>query len=937
MPVSILATKLYIPAPRFQVVPRPRLIQQLSEGLVRNLTLVSASAGFGKTTLLSEWIPNIGRPVAWLSLDERDNDSTRFLSYLVAAFQTVIPEIGKNLQAELQSHQPPPVESILTNLLNDIIHIDKPLLLVLDDYHRVDAKSIDDLLTFVLEHMPPQLHLVITTREDPNNLPLPRLRARQLTEIRATDLRFTAAEAGKFLKQVMGLALSENDIAALETRTEGWIVGLQLAALSMQGKKDLPKFVKSFTGSHHFVLDYLLQEVLQAQTEDVRNFLLNSAILDRLSGPLCDAVLQYSKNSAQKILESIEQANLFLIPLDNERQWYRYHHLFNEVLQAHLVKEQPEKVSVLHLRASEWFDKNAQRPDAIRHALAAKDLERAAALIERVWPEADRFVFSAPWLAWVKALPENLVRTRPILMLNYAQALFFVGNLEEGEYWLNQVENLFSLETTTSENIAVPAGMHVVDETQFRQLPSAIAFSRAYHASSCGHMARAIQYSQLILKLAVEDDISKQLTAMSIIAFSNCTLGELDVAYETFSNLISRLHSYGRFSDTISATFILADIKAIQGCLTDAAELYENASNLASKETLADSGMAFLYLGLSNLHCAWGDYELALQNVEKSIELNKKAPLQLCRYRIALARANIKQSLGDLHGTLEELNKAEQLYYRNILPEYQTVSALKARVWIKQGRLNDAQAWARKQQLSVTDELSFAHEFDHLTLARLLLAQHRKEGLESALNQAHGFLARLNAAAKAGNRFGRLIEILILQSLAHQAGHATNNALKTLTQALDLAEPEGFMQIFVGEGKPLQSLLRAAEAKEIMPDYVRKILKTFEINQQHAKKSASFAQPRSTIHSTTDSTAITTTSIATTPLNDTLLEPLSQRELKVLQLVAQGLSNREIGERLCLALDTVKGLNRRIFSKLQVQRRTEAVAKARSLNLLCSK
>ena len=407
MNIPILATKLYIPLPRPNVVLRPRLIERLNEGLHRKLTLISAPAGFGKTTLVSAWVAGCERPVAWLSLDEGDNDPTRFLTYLVAALQTIAPNIGEGVLGVLQSPQPPPTESILTALLNEITTLPDNFVLVLDDYHVIDAKPVDDALTFLLEHLPPQMHLVITTREDPQ-LPLARLRARgQLTELRAADLRFTPAEAAAFLNQVMGLNLSAEDIAALEDRTEGWIAGLQLAALSMQGREDVPGFIRAFAGDHRYIVDYLVEEVLQRQPERVRSFLLQTSILDRLNGPLCDAVTGQEEGNAR--LEALERGNFFVVPLDDKRHWYRYHHLFADVLSAHLLAEQPDQVATLHRRASAWYEQHGSAADAIRHALAAEDFERAADLVELAVPAMRRSRQEATVLGWLKALPDELV------------------------------------------------------------------------------------------------------------------------------------------------------------------------------------------------------------------------------------------------------------------------------------------------------------------------------------------------------------------------------------------------------------------------------------------------------------------------------------------------------------------------------------------------
>ena len=380
MSTPVLITKLYIPPPRPRVVPRRRLIERLNEGLHRKLTLISAPAGFGKTTLVSGWVAETDRSSAWVSLDDGDNDPSRFLSYLVAALQTVAPDVGLGVSGILQSPQPPPIDSLLTTLLNDISSLASDIVLVLDDYHVIDAPSIDDALTFLLDHLPPQVHLVITTREDPQ-LPLARLRARgEMTELRTADLRFTAEAAAMFLNEVMGLDLSADDVAALETRTEGWIAGLQLAALSMQGREDIPGFIQTFAGDDRYIMDYLVEEVLQRQPEPVRSFLLQTSILDRLSGLLCDAVT--GRDDSKRLLESLERGNLFVIPLDDKRQWYRYHHLFADVLRAYAMEEEPDEVAIRHRRASEWFELNGLRSAAIRHALAAGDFERAAGLIE---------------------------------------------------------------------------------------------------------------------------------------------------------------------------------------------------------------------------------------------------------------------------------------------------------------------------------------------------------------------------------------------------------------------------------------------------------------------------------------------------------------------------------------------------------------------------
>src|SRR5437588_1426780 len=422
MPTPILATKLYIPRLRPNVVSRPRLIERLNEGLHRKLTLISAPAGFGKTTLVSEWVEGIERASAWLSLDEGENDPARFLAYLVAALQTIAATIGEGVLGMLQSSQPPPPEAILTALLNEITTLPDHFVLVLDDYHVIDAKPVDHALTLLLEHLPPHLHLVIATREDPA-LPLARLRVGgQLTEVRAVDLRFTPSEAAAFLNQVMGLDLSAEDIARLSTRTEGWIAGLQLAAISMQGQQDTASFIKSFTGSHHFVLDYLVEEVLGQQSESVQTFLLRTSILDRFCGPLCDAVVLDPSVSGRAALEDLERANLFIVPLDNDRRWYRYHHLFADLLRQRLQQStasSPEDegggVAELHRRASQWYEDQGLEIEAFHHAVAANDVERAARLVEGDGMPLQFRGAVIPVLQWLESLPKTVLDARPSL------------------------------------------------------------------------------------------------------------------------------------------------------------------------------------------------------------------------------------------------------------------------------------------------------------------------------------------------------------------------------------------------------------------------------------------------------------------------------------------------------------------------------------------
>jgi LuxR family maltose regulon positive regulatory protein len=916
MPAPILATKLYIPPLRPGVVPRPRLIERLNAG--SKLTIISASAGFGKTTLLSAWIAACGRPVAWLSLDESDSDLSRFLTYVIAALQTIQPALGENLLAALQTPQPPPVETLLTSLLNEISALpDDPstrgatpyraepqsgqrLILVLDDYHLLDSKAVDAALTFLVEHQPPQLRLIIATREDPP-LPLARLRVRgQLTELRAADLRFTPAEAAEFLNQMMGLNLSAEDIAALEARTEGWIAGLQLAALSMQGREDSASFIKSFTGSHRFVLDYLVEEVLGRQPEHVRNFLLQTAILDRLSSPLCDAVT--GREDGRGMLEALERGNLFVIPLDDQRQWYRYHHLFAEVLQAHLQEAQPDRVSMLHLRASGWYEQNGLRSDAIRHALAAKDFERAAGLIELAGPGTeDGSIQQAAWLGWVKKLPEELVFLRPVLNVWYAYILLGSGELEaaesrfkDAERWLESADAMKVQQATPSAETCPESHrrMVVVDKKQFKSLPATIAIGRAYIALALGNLPDTVRYASRVLEFTEADPLRYSQASM-MLGMTYWAGGDLQAADQVFADYTMKLRTAGNLPDAIGTSVVLADIRLALGHLHEAIHTLEQLLQF-----VMDQGepipldAADLHRELSRLHLEQGDLEAAAHHLQRGRELGEKAELPVLRYRLRIDQARLKTAQGDMEGALALLDEAQRLYIRIPLPDFCPISAMKARIWVAQGKLTKALEWARTQGLSVDDAPSYLREFEHVTLARVLIARYQSDRETDSIREAIGLLERLLHAAEEGKRLGSVIEILALQALAHQAQGDIPLALVSLEQALTLAEPEGYVRIFLDEGKPMAELLKRAEKNK----------------SSFLEKQAISSQP--------------------------LIESLSENELEVLRLLRTELSGPEIARQRMVSLSTIRTHTQHIYAKLGVNNRRAAVRRAEELNLL---
>ena len=938
---ALLLTKLYIPPPRLNLVQRPRLLERLNEGLSsgRKLSLISAPAGFGKTTLVSEWIAGCGRPVAWLSLDEGDNDPTRFLTYFIAALQTLPPKtgganIGTGVLAAFQFAQPPSIESVLTTLINEITTILDNFVLVLDDYHGIDSEPVDHALTFLLDHLPPQMHLVITTREDPR-LPIARLRVRgQLTELRAADLRFTPVEAAEFLNQLMGLNLSHADVAALETRTEGWIAGLQLAALSLQGHSNTADFIQAFTGSHRFVLDYLVEEVLQHQSGQFRNFLLQTAILDRFCAPLCNAVIE--SEHGKEILDVLERRNMFLFSLDDQRQWYRYHHLFADVLQTHLAEMQPDHVSSLHRRASAWYEQNGLRSDAIHHALAARDFECASGLIELAWPAAEAgSIQQAAWLGWVKRLPEDVVRARPVLNVGYAYALLACGEMEAAQARLQDAERWLEPSDTMKMQLETPpVEIVVVDKEQFRYLSATIAVGQAYIAQALGNILDTARYASRVLELVPEADHIRHGQAAMLLGMAYWASGDLEAADRVFAGYTMKLRTAGNITDAISTSVVLADIKLALGQLREAIHTLEQLSQF-----VMDQGepipldAADLHRELCKLHLEQGNLAAAVQHLQRSKELGEKAQTPVLRYRLSIDQAGLKTAQGDLEGALALLDEAQRLYVRSPLPDFCPISATKARIWVAQGKLPKALEWVRERGLADDDELNYLREFEHITLTRILIARYKSDRETGAIRGAIDLLDRLLHAAEEGGRMGSMIEILALLALAHAAQGDLPLALVSLGRALMLAEPEGYIRVFIDEGLPMAELLaRIVKTNDEVPrikDYVLKLLSAFEMkNELHLFGSTPEENNRSTL--------LAEQSVSPQSLIEaaSLIEPLSERELEILKLLRSELSGPEIARELIVSLSTVRSHTQNIYTKLGVNNRRAAVRRAEELDLL---
>jgi LuxR family maltose regulon positive regulatory protein len=885
VPAQILATKLYIPPSRRRAVLRPRLVERLNEGLAagHRLTLVSAPAGFGKTTLVGEWVAGCGRPTAWLSLDQGDGDPSSFLTYLIAALQTVVPGIGDGVLTMLQSPQPPPPEPTLTALLNDLSAIPSDVVLVLDDYHVLDAKPVEDALAFLVEHLPPQVHLVIATREDPA-LPLARLRARgQLTELRAADLRFTPSEAADFLNQVMGLNLTADDIAALETRTEGWIAGLQLAAISLQGREDVAGFIRSFAGSHHFVLDYLVEEVLQRQPESIQTFLLRTSILDRLCGELCDAVLLDASASGQETLEYLDRANLFIVPLDNERRWCRYHHLFAELLRQRLHQslassggDEGRSMAVYHIRASQWYEDNALETEAFHHAAAANDIERAERLIigGRI-PQHSRAAVTAVF-DWLDSLPRTVLDARPWLWVRSATVALNAGRTTGVEEKLQAAEEALQ-------------NAYLDDKT--RDLIGQIAAVRATLALANYQAEAMINQAHRALEYLQPDNLPFRGRAFRTLGFAYQLQGDRAAARQAYTEAKAIRQASGDINLTVSATTGLGNVQESDNQLYQAAETYRCSLQLLGDQAPSNADQEFI--GLARIFYEWNDLDAAEQYGQQSLQLARQYDRAVDRFVICeVFLARLKLARRDVAGAAAMLAATEQSVRENSfvhrMPE---VAAAQVLTMLQQGDLAGAAHLAQTHDLPLTRARVHLAQGDP-TAALAVLEPYRRQMAEKAWADEE-------------------LKAVVLLAVALDAHGEQAKAAQRLDEALTLAEPGGFIRIFVDEGAPMARLLREALSRGVRPEYVRRLLAAFPVDD--AGRAAS---------------------PATRVGGSRLAEPLSARELEVLPLIAEGLTNQEIAARLYLSLHTVKAHARNIYAKLGVSSRTQAVARGRALGFL---
>jgi LuxR family maltose regulon positive regulatory protein len=907
MDPQLLTTKLYIPQLRPNLVPRRRLTEQLDESLRlgHRLLLICAPAGFGKTTLLSEWIHGSGRPAAWVSLDENDNDPVTFWTHFIAALRAGLPNratttLGEGLLTVLHSsasaHERAsfPIDLLLASLVNEIAELSVAPITVLDDYHLIESQSIHDSLSFLLEHLPPQMHLVIASRIDPP-LPLARLRGRyQLTEVREADLRFTRAETTAFLNETMGLGLAEDDAAALESSTEGWIVGLQLAALALQGTLSLKgkdtvgveTFVQSFGGSHRHIIDYLVEEVLQQQTDVIRDFLFQTAILDRLTGPLCDAVT--GRGDSQRMLTRLEQANLFLVPLDDRREWYRYHHLFADFLrvQAGIA---PQDLAVLHQKAAQWYEANGFTAEAIKHALAAGDRARAARLIALSAEDMLRHARLTTFFKWLEALPDEFVRANAELAATVGWALVLRGDLTAAKSYAEAAARSLPVDASQSARA---------------QVVSLQALLALLYGARQNDRAAAIPQARRALKLIGDTNPFFHGMLLSVLGESQRAHGDLESATRTFREAVTLNQQVGNDIMAIVAIANLAILSYERGRRRDAVALCQDiiAQYVYSRGCpTPPAGIAQVILAM--MHYEANELALAHRSVLQGLKSNEQTALIAMIFMGKALLSQIQQAMGQTQAALATICKLCQA----ITPEnawrmsVQPAMAIKAELQLKQGDVAAVVRWADAANLSPANTPSYLDERHYLVYVRLLLAQNHPQ-------DAHTLAAKLERLAQRDGRLRSLITIHALQALTQQALGQEDQSLVYLRRALFLAAPERYYRSLLDEGVPFAALLFKAQARlgeSVDPVFVKNLLEAFQAELEHAP-----AQPA------------------------LLVEPLTERELEVFRHIVAGLSNREIAAELFLAMGTVKKHITNIYGKLGVQRRAQAIARARELDLL---
>ncbi len=908
---ELLETKFFIPSSKSNLVKRDRLVKYLDGGTKKKLTLISAPAGFGKTTLLAEWLERTELSHTWLSLDQRDNDPIGFWTYFVGALRKIQPQLGEAATAILRSPETD-FEFFLTSLLNEISTLETRILLVLDDYHAIAAKQIHQAIAFLLNHLPPFVHLVIASRSDPP-LPLARLRARgDLSELRASELRFTAGEAELFAREVMKLNLSEEQVESLQTKVEGWIAGLQMASLSLKQCSNTSTWIDSLQGNQRYIWDYLTEEVLERQPDCLKSFLLKTSILDRLCGSLCDAVLQ--QENSTETLNYLDRINLFVISLDDKRYWYRYHHLFGELLRCYLQKQESDRVSQYHRRAARWYEQHQLIDEAFKHALAAKDWELAADLVEK---EACKLLIDADLatlLTRLEAIPHEIICLRPWLCVYYAWTLWFTaGDIAGARQYLQDAENAAKAKAISNSQ---PSWTNHPLANEIDEFWANIAALRSY-LSHEQNTSEAIRLAEDALKIVPQHNYWLRSLVIMNLGFSYYLLDEWErsepilAEAKKISFRCDRVDKVnpafiGRVAESaINSLCLQAEIKELRGELGEAISLASEALELATQRHWLETAPGlFTQAILGKLLWQQNRLEEATKYLTQSRDRSsplKKSLFSTIRY---IYLALIRQAQGNTSAAweaiviAEETERARNKGFNFELPSFLSLDLAKVRLWLARGDIDLAEVWAQSQQLNIEDELSYKYELHYLTFARILIAQ-------KSWKSAMFLLGRLQQITESKKRISRVIEILILQSLIYRAENKLEASLQCIERALFLARSRGYFRLFLDEGEPTIELLRQAASRKIHPKYINNLLE------------ACGKTP------TSESSRI-----------EVLIEPLSDRELEILQNIATGLTNQDIADRLFISLATVKWHTSNIYSKLEVRNRNQAVVRARELKIL---
>ena len=901
----LLATKLAVPRPRPAHLLRSRLNTRLDEGMACDLVLVCTPAGFGKTTLLADWARSAKRPVAWLSLDPDDNDPVRFWRYVVAALDRADVPVADGVRSLFTSAGEASIQGVVIALINELEALADESVMVLDDYHVIESTPIHDSVAFLLSHLPKQLHLVIACRSDPS-LHLAALRAKgRLAELRADELRFSAEESAAFLRDVWGLNLSREAVAALEGKTEGWAVGLQLAGLTLQARPDHDAFLDAFAGTHRYVLDYLSEEVLDRQPERMRTFLLQTSVLERLSGPLCDAVT--GNHDGQAMLETLEHANLFLTPLDEERRWYRFHHLFAELLRARLQKSDIASVPELHRRAADWCESNGLVDDAIRHALASGDAMRAALCAEQHLTEPLDSGEGLILERWLTLLPEDTVRSRPALSLAKALLQLHVGRPDAVERLVDHAERILE-QGGEPRGLKVPTASGMVSE-----VPAAIALVRAELAGWRGDADRLTRFARSALAQMAEEEHRPRFYARWLVTFADWIRGHSEDAERGLAAMLAEGRAVSDPEPLMVSCFPLGRVQQARGKLGAALRTYREGLRFAT-----EMGPLYLPFNAGEAHVGLAQVFYQRNRLDKALS-HATGGIDLCRDVVEwslpavglVALAWIRQAMGDADAAVDAMNEACR-WHRNadVVSMHNPPPSERARLFLAQGRLDEAIRWTEERGLTEEDDVSYPHERDYLVLARVLLAL-------SEVAHALELLERLDALAESQGRTGSVIEIRALKALALHAAGDDDGSLTVVAEALAMGRPEGYVRVFADEGLRMAALLNSL---------VRA--------QRRGRAPAPSGEAQAHLNRVMRAFAPAGPQATVAPAAAGLIEPLTARELEVLSFIAAGRRNREIADELVVTLETVKKHTSHIFDKLGATNRTEAVRRARDVGLI---